>query len=91
MVDDIKAVEEIYGHVKKVISVQGASGERGLRGRSGLKLPPPDKDHGGLRTVMAIQGASVDPERRLKAIEASRMNREKELAGEQGLFGRSLR
>jgi hypothetical protein len=92
LIEDSKAVEEIYGHVEKVISIRGASGGRGVRGRSGFKLPPPDKDHGGMSTVMLeIKGASVDPERRLKAIEASQKNREKELAGRTDEFETELR
>ena len=92
LIEDSKAVEEIYGHVEKVISIRGASGGRGVRGRSGFKLPPPDKDHGGLSTVMLeIKGASVDPERRLKAIEASQKNREKELAGRADEFETELK
>ena len=92
LIEDSKAAEEIYGHVEKVISIRGASGGRGVRGRSGFKLPPQDKDHGGLSTVMLeIKGASVDPERRLKAIEASQKNREKELAGRTDEFEMELR
>ena len=86
LIEDSKAVAEIYGHVEKVISIRGSSG-RGGRGRGGFKLPPPGKDHGGLSTVMLeIKGAPVDPERRLKAIEASQKNREKELAGRADEF-----
>ncbi len=91
LIEDSKAVAEIYGHVEKVISIRGSSG-RGGRGRGGFKLPPPDKDHGGLSTVMLeIKGASVDPERRLKAIEASQKNREKELAGRADEFEMELK
>lgn len=80
LIEDSKAVVEIYSHVEKVISIRGSSGGRGVRGR-GYKLPPPDKEHGGLSTVMLeIRGASIDPERRLKAIEASQKNRERELS-----------
>lgn len=91
LIEDSKAVAEIYGHVEKVISIRGSSG-RGGRGRGGFKLPPPDKDHGGLSTVMLeIKGAPVDPERRLKAIEASQKNREKELAGRADEFEMELK
>lgn len=91
LIEDSKAVSEIYGHVEKVISIRGASGGRGARGR-GFKPPPQDKEHGGLSTVMLeIQGASVDPERRLKAIEASQKNRERELAGRSDEFEAELK
>jgi hypothetical protein len=91
LIEDSKAVADIYGHVEKVISIRGASAGRGVRGR-GFKLPPPDKEHGGLSTVMLeIQGASVDPDRRLKAIEASQKNRERELAGRADEFEAELK
>ena len=46
----------------------------------------------GLSTVMLeIRGASVDPERRLKAIEASQKNRERELAGRADEFEAELK
>jgi hypothetical protein len=91
LIEDCKAVSEIYGHVEKVISIRGASGGRGGRGR-GYKLPPPEKEHAGLSTVMLeIRGASVDPERRLKAIEASQKNRERELAGRSDEFESELK
>jgi hypothetical protein len=91
LIEDSKAVSDIYGHVEKVISIRGASGARGARGR-GFKPLPPDKEHGGLSTVMLeIRGASVDPERRLKAIEASQKNRERDLAGRSDEFEAELR
>jgi hypothetical protein len=91
LIEDSKAVSEIYGHVEKVISIRGASGGRGARGR-GFKPPPQDKEHGGLSTVMLeIRGASVDPERRLKAIEASQKNREREQAGRSDEFEAELK
>jgi hypothetical protein len=91
LIEDSKAVSEIYGHVEKVISIRGASGGRGPRAR-GFKPPPQDKEHGGLSTVMLeIRGASVDPEKRLKAIEASQKNRERELAGRSDEFEAELR
>jgi hypothetical protein len=30
LIEDSKAVEEMYGHVEKVISIRGASGGRGV-------------------------------------------------------------
>ncbi|KAI0298802.1 actin interacting protein 3-domain-containing protein [Multifurca ochricompacta] len=91
LIEDSKAVSEIYSHMEKVISIRGASGGRGARGR-GFRPPPLDKDHGGLSTVMLeIRGAAVDPERRLKAIEASQKNRERELAGRSDEFEAELK
>lgn len=97
LIEDRKAVSEIYGHVEKVISLRGASGARGVRGR-GYKPPLPEPQSGGpgsvggLSSVMLeIRGAAVDPERRLKAIEASQKNRERELADRADEFEAELK
>ncbi|KAF8654664.1 hypothetical protein AX16_003481 [Volvariella volvacea WC 439] len=80
LLEDHKAVVEVYGHVEKVISLRGTS--VGGKGRM-YRPPPPEEGHGGLSTVMMeIRGASVDPAKRMKAIEASQKNREKEKAGQ---------
>jgi len=83
LLEDHKAVMEIYGHVEKVVSLRGPGGSSGpirLRNRN-FRPPPPEEGHNGLSTVMLeIRGAQVDPEKRLKAIEANQRNREKELA-----------
>jgi hypothetical protein len=98
LIEDRKAVSEIYGHVEKVISLRGASGARGARGRSYKPpiavAPAADKEQqaDGLTSVMLeIRGASVDPERRLKAIEASQKNRERELADRADEFEEELK
>ncbi|KAH9022073.1 actin interacting protein 3-domain-containing protein [Lactarius deliciosus] len=99
LIEDRKAVTEVYGHVEKVISLRGASGARGARGRAALKTPTVDKEQqqpggsgGGLSSVMLeIRGATVDPERRLKAIEASQKNRERELADRADEFEEELK
>ncbi|KAH9029906.1 actin interacting protein 3-domain-containing protein [Lactarius hengduanensis] len=98
LIEDRKAVTEVYGHVEKVISLRGSSGARGARGRA-LKTPTVDKEQqqpggggGGLSSVMLeIRGATVDPERRLKAIEASQKNRERELADRADEFEEELK
>ncbi|EDR14081.1 uncharacterized protein LACBIDRAFT_229313, partial [Laccaria bicolor S238N-H82] len=83
LLEDHKAVLEIYGHVEKVVSLRGPGGSGGpirLRNRN-FRPPPPDEGSNGLSNVMLeIRGAQVDPEKRLKAIEANQRNREKELA-----------
>jgi hypothetical protein len=102
LIEDRKAVSEIYGHVEKVISLRGASGARG-RGRA-FKPPAGDRDQqlqqqitggstgGALSSVMLeIRGAEVDPEKRLKAIEASQKNRERELADRADEFEEELK
>ncbi|KAJ7623259.1 actin interacting protein 3-domain-containing protein [Roridomyces roridus] len=81
LLEDHKALVEVYGHVEKIISIKGPGSVGSRGGRKGFRPPPPEEGHGGLSTVMLeIKGASVDPERRMKAIEASQKNREKELA-----------
>lgn len=93
LLEDHKAVLEIYGHVEKVISLRGSSSGPGRRigpGKS-FKPPPPEEGHTGLSTVMLeIRGASVDAERRMKAIAANEKNREKELASRSDEFQAEL-
>lgn len=80
LIEDHKAVLEVYGHVEKIISIRGTGPVR-LRKTGGFKPPPPEEGHTGLSTVMfEIRGASVDSEQRLKAIAANQKNREKDLA-----------
>ncbi|KAJ6581442.1 actin interacting protein 3-domain-containing protein [Mycena capillaripes] len=81
LLEDHKALVEVYGHVEKIISIRGPGSVGSRGGRKGFRPAPPEEGHGGLSTVMLeIRGASVDPERRMKAIEASQKSREKELA-----------
>ncbi|KAJ7043575.1 actin interacting protein 3-domain-containing protein [Mycena alexandri] len=82
LLEDQKALVEVYGHVEKIISIRGPGSVGSRGGRKGFRPPPPPEEgHGGLSTVMLeIRGASVDPEKRMKAIEASQKSREKELA-----------
>ena len=75
LIDDQKALREVFGHVEKVITLRGSGAGRSR----GFKPPVPDEGHNGLSTVMMeIRGAAVDPERRMKAIMASQKNRERE-------------
>ncbi|KXN86601.1 Bud site selection protein 6 [Leucoagaricus sp. SymC.cos] len=81
LLEDYKAVVEVYGHVEQVVNLRGANNGAPRGSRRGYRPPPPDEGHEGLNSVMReIRGAAVDPARRLKAIEASQKNREKELA-----------
>ncbi|KAK7030661.1 AIP3 domain-containing protein [Favolaschia claudopus] len=81
LLEDHKALAEVYGHVEKIVSIRGPGSIGNRGGRKGFRPPPPEEGHGGLSTVMMeIRGAAVDPERRMKAIEASQKTREKELA-----------
>jgi hypothetical protein len=80
LLEDHKAVVEVYGHVEKVISLRGASHARMPRNRS-FRPAPAEEGHTGLGTVMLeLRGAAVDPERRMKAIEANQKIRQKELS-----------
>ncbi|KAF9077955.1 actin interacting protein 3-domain-containing protein [Rhodocollybia butyracea] len=69
LLEDYKGVVEIYGHVEQTNQ------------RSGFK--PPASDDGGqslTNVMMEIRTASVDPEKRMKAIEASQKSRQKDLS-----------
>jgi len=90
LIEDHKAVSEVYGHVEKVISIRGTGPGRIIR-KGGNFIPPPDEGHAGLSTVMLeIRGAAIDPERRLKAIAANQKNREKDLATRSDEFQTEL-
>ena len=80
LLEDHKAMMDVYGDVIQVITLRKPnSGARRL-GRT-FRPPPLEEGHEGLGTVMReIRNATVDPEKRLKAIEASQKNRVKELA-----------
>ncbi|KAJ7224245.1 bud site selection protein 6 [Mycena pura] len=81
LLEDHKALAEVYGHVEKIINLKGPGSVGGRGVRKAFRPPPPDEGHNGLSTVMLeIRGTSVDAERRMKAIEANQKNREKELA-----------
>ncbi|KAG1899495.1 actin interacting protein 3-domain-containing protein [Suillus fuscotomentosus] len=90
LLEDHKALVDVFGHVEKVISIRGATPGRNNRSR-GFKPPPADEGHTGLSTVMMeIRGAAVDPDRRMKAIEANQKNRERELASRSDEFQEEL-
>ncbi|EIW79298.1 AIP3-domain-containing protein [Coniophora puteana RWD-64-598 SS2] len=90
LLEDHKALSEVLGHVEKVISLRKAA-PRSSRGRD-YRPPPMEEGHTGLSTVMMeIRGASVDPERRLKAIAANQKSREKELATRSDEFQDELK
>ncbi|KAL5531529.1 hypothetical protein ACEPAG_4406 [Sanghuangporus baumii] len=89
LLDDHKALTEVYGHVEKIISLRGSGAGRA---RGFKPLPPPDEGHGGISTVMMeIRSAAIDPERRMKAIEASQKSREKEKAEHSDEFESELK
>ncbi|KAF8835799.1 AIP3-domain-containing protein [Paxillus ammoniavirescens] len=89
LLEDHKALVEVLGHVQKVISLRSTTPGRGGRGRS--FKPVPAEEGSGLSTVMMeIRGASVDPDKRMKAIVANQKNRERELANRSDEFQNEL-
>lgn len=77
LIEDHKALFEVWGHVEKVISIRGQTSSARVKTFRPL---PPDEGHTGLSTVMLeIRGAQVDPEKRMKAIEAQQRARRLEL------------
>lgn len=82
LLEDHKAVVDVHGHLEQVIGLRGAgSGKLPLRSRGAVKQLPAPEETGGLSSMMMeIRGATIDPERRLKAIEESQKSRKQELA-----------
>ncbi|KAG1864863.1 actin interacting protein 3-domain-containing protein [Suillus subluteus] len=74
LLEDHKALADVFGHVEKVISIRGATPGRNIRGR-GFRPLPADEGHTGLRT---------------KAIEANQKNRERELTSRSDEFQEEL-
>ena len=90
MLEDHKAVIEVYGHVEKVISLRG-SGSGKARGGKVFKPPPPDEGHTGLSTVLLeLRGNADGGDRRMKAIEATERNRAKQLQDRSDEFQSEL-
>ena len=90
LLEDHKAVIEVYGHVEKVISLRG-SGSGKARGGKVFKPPPPDEGHTGLSTVLLeLRGNADGGDRRMKAIEATERNRAKQLQDRSDEFQSEL-
>lgn len=88
LIEDHKALAEVFGHVEKVISIRGSGG---VRSRS-FRPPPPEEGHNGLSTVMLeIRGARVDPGKRMEAIERNQAARRKELQSRSDEFTAELK
>ncbi|EKM50283.1 uncharacterized protein PHACADRAFT_214003 [Phanerochaete carnosa HHB-10118-sp] len=89
LLEDHKAVIEVYGHVEKVISLRG-TGSAKSKGRT-FRPPPPEEGQNGLETVMLeIRGNTADAQRRLKAIAATEKQREKDLKNRPDEFQSEL-
>lgn len=80
--NDIKDASEMFGAVQGFVSQRGA-GQR--IGSKGFRPPSPSADTGGIpNLLMEIRTKEADPHQRLRAIEAQRKVREKELAERGG-------
>jgi hypothetical protein len=80
LVEDHKALTEVFGHVEKVVALRNNTPRLG-RGLRSFKATPAEDQEAGFNNVMAdIRGASTDPNRRMKAIEATQKARQRELA-----------
>lgn len=87
LLEDNKALVEVFGHVEKVISIRG----KGAIRSTSFRPAPPEEGSGGLTTVMMeIRGAQVDPYKRMKAIEQNQKARQKELAARSDEFEAEL-
>ncbi|KAI0085852.1 actin interacting protein 3-domain-containing protein [Irpex rosettiformis] len=90
LLEDYKAVIEVYGHVEKVISLRG-SGSGKARGGKVFRPPPPDEGHTGLSTVLLeLRGNADGGDRRMKAIEATEKNRVKQMQNRSDEFQNEL-
>lgn len=76
LIEDHKALVEVFGHVEKVISIRGSGAGRS---RSFRPLPPEEGNSGLSTLMMEIRGAETDSDRRIRAIEQSQAARRKEL------------
>ena len=80
--NDIKDAAEMFGAVQGFVSQRG-TGQR--IGSKGFRPPSPSTDTGGMpNLLMEIRTKEADPNQRLRAIEAQRKVREKELAERGG-------
>ncbi|THU80528.1 AIP3-domain-containing protein [Dendrothele bispora CBS 962.96] len=80
LLEDHKAVVEVYGHVEQVINLRGAGSGRRVNGRGFRPAPSEEGNIGMDGVLMEIRTAAVDPEKRMKAIEANQKARRQELA-----------
>ncbi|KAF8325873.1 actin interacting protein 3-domain-containing protein [Cantharellus anzutake] len=84
LIEDHKALKEVNDQLAQVLSLRTTKGSR-----NGPKFNPlpVEEGHEGLSTVMLeIRGAQVDPEKRMKAIEANQKARQRELADRSDEF-----
>lgn len=87
LLEDHRALVEVFGHVEKVISIRGSGAGR-VRG---FRPPPLEEGHNGLSTVLLeIRGAQMDPNKRMKAIEQNEKARQRELESRPDEFQEEL-
>ncbi|KAJ8516856.1 hypothetical protein ONZ45_g5853 [Pleurotus djamor] len=77
LLEDHKALVEVFGHVEKVISLRGSAPTK----TRGYRPPVPDEGSNvnAVFKEIRVRDAASEAERRMKAIEASQKNRQKEL------------
>ena len=84
LIEDHKALKEINDQLAQILSLRTTKGSR-----NGPKFQPlpVEEGHEGHSTVMLeIRGAHVDPDKRMKAIEANQKARQRELANRSDEF-----
>ena len=78
LLEDHKAMVEVYGHVEKVINLRRPAAGKRIKG---FKPRLQEDSQGGLNVVMSeIRGAQFDSDKRMQAIEANQKNRQKEIS-----------
>lgn len=88
LLEDRKALVDVFSHVEKVITLRGSGAGRTKQFKPVLQ----DEGHGGISTVMMeIRNAATDPERRLKAIAANQKSRERERSNTTDEFESELK
>lgn len=87
---DHAEAEKIFEDINGVVSIRPSAPTPRAGGRS-FRPPPPDEGHQGITSVLSqIRVAAVDPEQRMRAIEASQRQRKMDLAGRSDAFQAEL-
>ncbi|QRW03026.1 actin-interacting protein 3 [Ceratobasidium sp. AG-Ba] len=80
---------KIFEDINSVVSMRPKT--PAARSVRTFRPPPPEEGHQGLSSVFSqIRGSNVDPEQRMRAIEASQRQRKMDLAGRSDAFTQEL-